>query len=320
MLTLRIFGENVFKSAVVNTVVVLLQRATDVDKLTIEMDGSNWSMPTKTWKSATLLEVDYRLRPEKSGLIDKIKTMGIPLENFGDAIQGITPYDKYRGQSANLIKTRAFHFDHKHDATCGKWLSGKDVNRYSLDWSGEWLSYGSWLAAPREPRYFTGPRLLFREVPGRDKRIQATAAKEETFYHGHSITPFKPHSENPHSYLYLLGLVNSKLLSWYGQLMLPNFGKDIFPKLNPQDILKLPLRPIDFTISTEKSNYDQIVDAVDQMLTYHEKLANAKTPQEKTFLERQITATDAQIDRLVYDLYNLTPEEIKIVEASIPAE
>ena len=40
----------------------------------------------------------------------------------------------------------------------------------------------------------------------------------------------------------------------------------------------------------------------------------ARTPPEKTSLERQIAATDAQIDRLVYDLYGLTADEIKIVE------
>jgi hypothetical protein len=43
-------------------------------------------------------------------------------------------------------------------------------------------------------------------------------------------------------------------------------------------------------------------------------LIAARTPQEKTAFERQIAATDAQIDRLVYDLYGLTNDEIKIVE------
>jgi hypothetical protein len=43
---------------------------------------------------------------------------------------------------------------------------------------------------------------------------------------------------------------------------------------------------------------------------------DAHTPQEKTALERQIAAADNQIDRLVYDLYGLTEEEIKLVEAS----
>ncbi len=43
-------------------------------------------------------------------------------------------------------------------------------------------------------------------------------------------------------------------------------------------------------------------------------LASAKTPNEKEALGRQIAATDAQIDQLVYELYGLTDDEIKIVE------
>ena len=37
-------------------------------------------------------------------------------------------------------------------------------------------------------------------------------------------------------------------------------------------------------------------------------------PDDKTRLQRQIDATDQQIDLLVYDLYGLTEEEIAIVE------
>jgi hypothetical protein len=50
------------------------------------------------------------------------------------------------------------------------------------------------------------------------------------------------------------------------------------------------------------------------MLDLHKKLAAAKVPDEKTKIQRQINNTDKQIDQLVYDLYSLTDEEIKIVE------
>jgi hypothetical protein len=52
------------------------------------------------------------------------------------------------------------------------------------------------------------------------------------------------------------------------------------------------------------------------LLELHPKLAGARTPQEKTALERQITATDTQIDALVYELYGLTKEEIALVEGA----
>ena len=50
------------------------------------------------------------------------------------------------------------------------------------------------------------------------------------------------------------------------------------------------------------------------MLALNKKLAVTNTAHEKTALQRQIDATDNQIDQLVYELYGLTEDEIKIVE------
>lgn len=50
------------------------------------------------------------------------------------------------------------------------------------------------------------------------------------------------------------------------------------------------------------------------MWRIRERQGTARTPQEQTAIERQIAATDALIDRLIYDLYGLTDEEIRIVE------
>ncbi len=47
-----------------------------------------------------------------------------------------------------------------------------------------------------------------------------------------------------------------------------------------------------------------------ECLALHKQVAAAKTPTAKTMLQRQIDATD----RLVYELYDLTDEEIAIVE------
>ena len=56
-----------------------------------------------------------------------------------------------------------------------------------------------------------------------------------------------------------------------------------------------------------------MVTLVQRMLELHKQLAGAKTPQAKTVLQRQIEA----IDRLVYELYDLTEEEIKIVQENL---
>lgn len=62
---------------------------------------------------------------------------------------------------------------------------------------------------------------------------------------------------------------------------------------------------------------DQMVALVTRMLDLHQRLAAVQTPPARTLLQRQIEATDAQIDRLVYELYGLTEEEIGIVEGHV---
>ena len=57
-----------------------------------------------------------------------------------------------------------------------------------------------------------------------------------------------------------------------------------------------------------------MVELVETMLKLHKDLPKAKTPHEQESLQCQIAATDEQIDQLVYELYGLTEEEIRIVE------
>jgi len=112
-------------------------------------------------------------------------------------------------------------------------------------------------------------------------------------------------------------LSNSKLITWYGDLILPNFGKDTFPKLNPNDIKQLPIHAIDFSNPAEKAQHDKLVALVDNMLELQKKHHDARMEQDKELYERQIKFVDTQIDRLVYDLYGLTEEAVKAVEGSV---
>jgi hypothetical protein len=77
---------------------------------------------------------------------------------------------------------------------------------------------------------------------------------------------------------------------------------------------KVPIRPIDFSDSGDAAQHTQMVSLVETMLSLHTKLTTASTPNDKTFLQRQIEATDRQIDALVYELYGLTQAEIDLVE------
>lgn len=64
----------------------------------------------------------------------------------------------------------------------------------------------------------------------------------------------------------------------------------------------------------ERADHDRMVELVVRILSPHHELQSARTAHEKTVLQRQIDATDRQINRLVYGLYGLSEEEIAIVE------
>jgi hypothetical protein len=119
--------------------------------------------------------------------------------------------------------------------------------------------------------------------------------------------------------LYLLGILNS-MLFWFaiGNISIP-FGVRAGQyryRLIYQYMEKVPVRAINFSHSADRSRHDRMVQMVEQMLSLHKQLAGLKTSHEKTALQRQIDATDHQIDQLVYELYGLTDEEIRIVETS----
>jgi hypothetical protein len=78
----------------------------------------------------------------------------------------------------------------------------------------------------------------------------------------------------------------------------------------------LSQRELNFSVPADKSRHDRMVQMVEQMLSFNKKLSAANTDHERTSLQRQIDATDRQIDLLVYELYGLTDEEIRIVEES----
>ena len=88
----------------------------------------------------------------------------------------------------------------------------------------------------------------------------------------------------------------------------------VFAEIKVVYVKRLPIRPIDFSDPADTARHDRMVALVEQMLALHEQLRAAKTAHDQTLLQRQIGATDRQIDRLVYELYGLTEEEIGIVE------
>jgi hypothetical protein len=110
-----------------------------------------------------------------------------------------------------------------------------------------------------------------------------------------------------------LGILNSQLVFFLFKHILPKLRGDFY---EPSYVYfkDFPIRVINFDHATDKKHYDQMVQWVDQMLDFNQQLEFARDPQTKRVLTRQIEAIDRQIDQLVYALYDLTAEEIAIIE------
>jgi hypothetical protein len=120
-------------------------------------------------------------------------------------------------------------------------------------------------------------------------------------------------NEQPESMLYLLGLLNSQLLTFrfrsIGKLKSGGIYEYFW-----NSISKLSIHRIDFSDPIDIAGHDKMVKLVKQMLDLNKRKAEAKDAGEQERLQRVIDSTDQQIDALVYELFELTPEEVAIVE------
>ena len=134
-------------------------------------------------------------------------------------------------------------------------------------------------------------------------------------YHNTQVYSILPSNQNLEDIKYFLGVVNSKIMWWF----LSNTGNVLrggYFRFKTNYLKPFPIRTIDFSDPADKARHDKMVALVERMLALHKQLADVKTDHEKTLVERQIEATDRQIDTLVYELYGLTEEEIGIVEGA----
>jgi methylase of polypeptide subunit release factors len=112
---------------------------------------------------------------------------------------------------------------------------------------------------------------------------------------------------------FVLAVLNSPVLTYFlketGTGLRGGYFRMKTAYLNP-----FPIPVVDFDNPCGKASQDHIGNLVDSMLALHKQLASAKAEAQRGAIQRQIEATDAEIDRLVYDLYGLTEEETAIVE------
>ena len=243
----------------------------------------NWSLVFKLGKEKTKIIRKIRKKSNKQ-LIDLFPNIG----------QGLIAYDKYKGQSEEVIKSRAFHsFEYKEGYK--EWLYGGDVVPYVVKWNNkEYINYCEGIANPRQPFYFKNERLLIREIT--NPKIYCGKTEKEQYNDPALIIIHSKDSTKDLTLNALMGYLNSKLITFYHFNFSPKATKGLFPKILVGDVKQIPI--ID--------GVKFLDEKVNQILELKKADAKADTSQ-----------IEKEIDQMVYELYELTDEEIAIVEGEV---
>jgi type I restriction-modification system DNA methylase subunit len=307
-----------FKEASVETCILIIENAIPTKGFIVERwdleEKENYSIELNQISSINNYIFPVYANKSNSIVIDRIKKVKSKLKDIADVSWGVKVYQKGKGepkQKGHESTQKIFHSTNKIKISHKPLLGGSELVKYSLNWKGGYIDYGIWLAEPRKPHWFEGERILVREVTSKGV-IQATYVNGD-FVFSNSVDGIKMKS-NDISLKFLLGLINSKLISFYHLNTSPNAFKGTFPKMLLQDLRELPIPEI--KSKSEIRMHDEIIKLVDQLLNLNEEKSQTKLQTQISQIENKIDYCENRINEIVYLLYGLSEEEIAIIEGA----
>ena len=322
--------DNIFEGAKIETVILIyrkkntIKRKTQCEVCLYPRDSAVKKIGKDT--SAIITRYDQSIWEEGNGTINitsnpKVTEINQKIEKDCSLLidvchfsLGLTPYDKYKGHTEQQIKDRVFHAKTRSNATFKPLLSGENITRYSINWDGkEYISYGNWLGAPREKRFFTQPHIVVRQIiSGKPPRIYAGYTEDELYNTQIGFNLISRNEEQVHI-KYILAIVNSKLIAFYHREKYLDPTKNLFQKILIVNAKNFPIR----IVSSAKQ--EQIIGCVDKMLSLKKRLIelNDKMTDERAKLEGEILKMDSIIDELIYSIYGLSEDEKKFINDTL---
>jgi hypothetical protein len=307
---------DIFKNAYIDTAIIVLTSAESEnclvhffpkkERLTFVSDNLGTEVPIVNIRQDSQYRLSTILSKKTAPLLNKVN---LPKIQFGDWFlisRGVQPYSRSK-HTEQQIQSRFLHADSRKSDQYLPELQGNELSRYFIAAEHtSFLKYSNEIASTRSMQMFEGKRIALRRLLTRKFRLQAGLAIE-TMITTDNVLNMIPKMEGI-SVEFAIGILNSKLISWVYVNTSMIAQKDDFPQVHISALSTIHLP------ECEKAKQDQMVQLVEQMLALHKQLPEAKTSHEQILIKRQIDATDQQIDKLVYELYELTPEEIAIVE------
>ncbi len=241
---------------------------------------------------------DFLTSSESRKIIKRMEEDSVLLDEICESSSGIKEYETGKGkppQSQEDRLQKVFNSSEQIDEKYRRHISGSEVEKYAINWKGDYILYGKNLAAPRDSKFFEGDRIIIREIPGKTSLIASFTDEDYTVKNTAHVFLVKEFFEAK----YVLALLNSILLGFYFKNKFSE-RDDVFPKAKIGQCRALPIKKA--TLAQQEIFLAKI-----------DKILNLK----KQNLTADTSSLEAEIDRLVYELYELTDEEIGIVEGSV---
>lgn len=315
--------DKVFSEANVDTCILILSKGKTKNISLAEIQDGNFDF-MKHYKITDIeknnLIINIPLLKNVSGvdLLTKVELKTFRLNDIAQVSTGLKAYQVGKGipkQTEDVKTNRIYHATRKINSDYYPYLEGKDVSRYNLSWSGEYLKYGNHLAEPRKSVPFKGQRILVRQIPSKPPYcINAVIVNKEVLHDINSMVIF----DNIQDYdlRLILGIINSKLISYW---FLNKFGKlqrKLFPQFKVKELQRFPIAK-----NISKDIKISIINLVEKMLELNKQILKIPEKSDKWYsLKSEIEKTDKKIDEIVYDLYGITEKERKIIEKSYNSE
>ncbi len=307
---------DVFEAAYIDTAIVIFSRTTSdnialihffpkKEKLTSIPDNIGTQVDVKNIRDDELNRLTIVLSEKSAPLLAKLKSTSLVFGDWFEIQRGVQPYSRSKHTEAQ-IKSKFLHASKQLSSDYMPELQGNELSRY---WTSSerksFLRYSNEIASTRALKMFQGQRLVIRRLLTRKFRLQVSTVSETLITTDNVLNAIP--ANNQVNVYFALGILNSRLISWLYVNTSMIAQKDDFPQVHISALKSMPIPIFD------QSSQSRMVSLVERMLKLH-KQPDARTPQEQEMVKREIESTDRAIDKLVYELYGLTEEEIKIVE------
>ena len=263
----------------------------------------------------------YRITTSPLGaaqdVLDAVKRAAAQVGDVFDVRTGMQAYEEGKGtppQTKADVKNHVFDAKSKIDRSTHRYLQGRDVGRYCLSWSRDYLKYGPWLSQPREIGMFSRPRVLLREITAPLPYCLNACYTGEVYLNNKSILNILDPADDAQNLKALTCVLNSRLTSAFYKAYAVKAGRKLFPKVVIRNLREFPYpkKPDVKVVADLARTHDQLVVALDA-------LKAATTPHAREVQRRQCSALQARLDELVYRFFGVGASERNAIEVGIQA-